>query len=54
LGKLKRVEDNLNLSDSSIQSLGELEYVGGNLLIQATNIPQSEFNKVEVGGRIIR
>jgi hypothetical protein len=53
LGKLKRIEGTLNLADSSIKSLGELEFVGGDLLIQATNIPPSELNNVEVVGDII-
>jgi hypothetical protein len=29
LGKLKRVDGNLNLGNSSIESLGELEFIGG-------------------------
>jgi hypothetical protein len=54
LGKLKKVEGELFLEYSSIESLGELEFVGGNLRIINTNIPPSEINKVEVGGRIVR
>ena len=54
LGKLKKVEDELVLSESSIESLGDLEFVGSNLLIDDTNIPQSEIDKVEVGGEIRR
>jgi hypothetical protein len=53
LGKLKRVEIGLSLWSSSIESLGELEFVGGNLYIYNTNIPPSEINNVEVGGRIV-
>jgi hypothetical protein len=52
LGKLKRIEGTLVLSRSSIESLGDLEYVG--LWIEGANIPQSELNKVEVGGKIFR
>jgi hypothetical protein len=56
LGKLKKVEDGyLDLRYSPIESLGELEFVGGNLWIEDTKIPpQSELNKVEVGGEIRR
>jgi hypothetical protein len=44
----------LNLSYSPIESLGDLEFVGEDLVIISTNIPPSEINKVEVGGKIIR
>ena len=54
LGKLKKVVGDLNLGGSSIESLGDLEYVGGNLWLKNINIPPSEINKVEVGGRIVR
>jgi len=54
LGKLKKVVDRLYLDLSSIESLGELEFVGEDLLIRYTNIPQSELNNVEVGGKIHR
>jgi len=54
LGKLKKVVKILRLSYSSIESLGELEFIGGNLLLKNINIPPSELNKVEVGGKIYR
>jgi hypothetical protein len=52
LGKLKRVEGILVLSNSNIESLGDLQFVGINLYVNETNIPPSEINKVEVIGRI--
>ena len=52
IGSLKRVEGNLNLKDSEIKSLNNLEYVGGDLLIH------SDFNlkdeTLEVIGKIKR
>jgi len=54
LGKLKKVGVDLNLSSSSVKSLGELEFVGEDFFIKNTNIPLSELNKVEVGGKIYR
>jgi hypothetical protein len=54
LGKLKKVVGDLNLRFSSIESLGELEFVGKHLNIRYTDIPQSELDKVEVVGKIYR
>jgi hypothetical protein len=54
LGKLKRVKNNLYFDESSIESLGELEFVGDNLDATNTKIPQSEINKVNVVGKIYR
>jgi hypothetical protein len=54
LGNLVGVVGDLNLDDSSIESLGDLEYVGGDLYIQNTNTPPSELDNVEVIGKIFR
>jgi hypothetical protein len=54
LGNLVGVEGDLLLGWSSIESLGELEFVGRNLGIINTNIPTSEINNVEVVGKIYR
>jgi hypothetical protein len=54
LGKLKKVGGFLDLYDSSIESLGDLQFVGDELDATNTKIPQSEINKVNVVGRIIR
>jgi hypothetical protein len=54
LGSLVGVDGDLDLGYSSIESLGELQFVGSNLWIDDTNIPPSEINKVEVGGKILR
>jgi hypothetical protein len=54
LGKLKRIEGDLVLHSSSIESLGDLEFVDGDLWIEGANIQPSEIDKVEVIGDIIR
>jgi hypothetical protein len=53
LGNLVGVEGDLVLHSSSIESLGDLEFVGGDLWIEGANIQPSELNKVEVVGDII-
>jgi hypothetical protein len=53
LGKLKRVEGGLDI-DPSLESLGELQFVGDELDAINTKIPQSELDKVEVVGKIFR
>jgi hypothetical protein len=53
LGELKEVYMNLFLSSTWIQSLDELEFVGGDLWIDNTNITKSELDKVKVIGKII-
>jgi len=54
LGKLKKVGIDLWLDHSPIESLGELKFVGNKLLIYNTKIHQSELNKVEFIGKILK
>ncbi len=54
LGNLVGVEGYLWLYNSSIESLGELEYVGDNLWLENTKIPPSELDNIEVVGNIYR
>ena len=51
LGNLVRVDGDLLLTDSSIQSLGTLEYVGGTLFLGSTSI-ESLGNLEYVGGHL--
>jgi hypothetical protein len=53
LGTLVGVEGNLGLYRSSIESLGDLEYVGGRLYIRNTKIHYSELNKANVVDKIV-
>jgi hypothetical protein len=53
LGNLVGVEGDLNLTHTSIESLGDLEFVGKNLILNMI-IPPSEINNVEVIGKILR
>ena len=54
LGTLDYVGGNLSLRFSGVKNLGNLKYVGGNLLISKYNIPDYDFSKVEVRGKIKR
>jgi hypothetical protein len=54
LGKLKKVGGYLTLNFSAIESLGNLKEVGDELWVLNTNIPQSELDKLDSIGKLIR
>lgn len=54
LGTLKYVGQNLSLRSSKVIDLGELAFVGKNVLISKYHESQYDFSKIKIGGKIMR